>query len=142
MRPYDGSNNEVDTTELHERTLETFLGSVVELFDPNALRQTIYAQLIANAGKVTDEEFRKAQLMAIMDSVMSYMGPAAWKASRNAAGTTTLELFNGFDTITATEIAAAKMTVALGNSIELAELLPMPMHMINCAQFTKLQALS
>lgn len=115
LRPYNGSNNEVDTTELHERTLETFLGSVVELFDPNALRQTIYAQLIANAGKVTDEEFRKAQLMAIMDSVMSYMGPAAWKAVRNASGTTTITLFNGFDTITATEIAAAKISAALGN---------------------------
>lgn len=115
LRPYDGNNNEVDTTVLNERTLETFLGSVVELFDPNALKQTVYAQLIANAGKVSDKEFGKAQLMAIMDSVMSYMGPAAWSAVRNDAGTTTEDLFNGFDTITGTEITATKISAALGN---------------------------
>ena len=115
LRPYTGDNNEVDTTELKERTLETFLGSVVELFDPNALRQTVYAQLIANAGKVSDKEFAKAQLMAIMDSVMSYLGSAAWGASRNDEGTTTMELFNGFDTIAATEITAETITAAIGN---------------------------
>lgn len=115
LRPYNGDNNEVDTTEMKERTLETFLGSVVELFDPNALKQTVYAQLIANAGKVSDKEFGKAQLMAIMDSVMSYLGTAAWSADRNDAGTTTVELFNGFDTITADEITAAKITAAIGN---------------------------
>lgn len=115
LRPYDGKNNEVDTTELHERTLETFLGSVVELFDPNALRQTIYAQLLANGNTVKDTEFAKAQLMAIMDSVLSYLGPAAWSATRNAAGTTTLELFNGFDTITATEVTSTTLSSALGN---------------------------
>jgi hypothetical protein len=115
LRPYNGDNNEVDTTEMKERTLETFLGSVVELFDPNALKQTVYAQLVANAGKVSDKEFSKAQLMAIMDSVMSYLGTAAWSADRNDAGTTTAELFNGFDTITADEITATKITAGIGN---------------------------
>ena len=115
LRPYDGSNNTVDTTELHERTLQTYLGSVVELFDPNALRQTIYAQLNAHTDRVTDGEFSKAQLMAIMDSVLSYLGPAAWTATRNDSGTTTLELFNGFDTITGTEVTATNLSVANGN---------------------------
>lgn len=115
LRPYDGNVNNVDTTELHERTLETYLGSLVELFDPNALRQTIYAQLKANSDNVTDAEFNKAMLFAIMDSVLSYLGPAAWTAVRNASGTTTLELFNGFDTITATEIGLATISEAVGN---------------------------
>ena len=119
LRPYDGSNNTVDTTELHERTLETFLGSLVELFDPNALRQTVYAQTRANGDNVEDPEMNKAMLFAIMNSVLSYLGPAAWKAARNNSGTTTLELFNGFDTITATEISGNNISVAAGNLIEL-----------------------
>jgi len=121
LRPYNGSNNEVDTTELHERTLETFLGSVVELFDPNALRQTLYAQLTANGNSVTDGEFAKAQLMAIMDSVLGYLGPAAWSAVRNSSGTTTATLFNGFDTITAAEVTATTLSAALGNYALLTE---------------------
>lgn len=119
LRPYTGANNEIDTTELHERTLDTFLGSMVELFDPNALRQTVYAQLLAHGEKVEDGEMNKAMLFAIMNSVLAYLGPAAWNAVRNANGTTTAALFNGFDTITATEIAAAKISAALGNMIEL-----------------------
>jgi len=121
LRPYNGGNNEVDTTALDERTLETFLGSVVELFDPNTLKQTVWAQLAANGNSVSDATFAKAQLMAIMDSILGYLGPAAWKADRNDAGTTTLELFNGFDTITADEITATKITVAKGNLYEVSE---------------------
>lgn len=121
LRPYDGSNNTVDTTALSERTLETFLGSVVELFDPNALKQTVWAQLAANGNSVSDADFSKAQLMAIMDSILGYLGPAAWGATRNASGTTTIELFNGFDTITTADIAANAVTVALGNLVELTD---------------------
>lgn len=115
LRPYDGSNNTIDTTELHERTLETFLGSMVELFDPNALRQTIFAQLKANSDSVSDPEMNKAMLFAMMDSVLSYLGTAAWNGVRNSAGTTTKALFNGFDTITATEIGLATISEAIGN---------------------------
>ena len=119
LRPYNGDNNEVDTTELIERVLETFLGSVVELFDPNSLRQTVWAQLIANGEKVSDSQFSKAQLMVIMDSILTYLGSAAWKAVRNAAGSTTLDLFNGFDTITANEITATKIAANKGNFLQL-----------------------
>ena len=119
LRPYDGSNNEVDTTELQERDLETFLGSVVELFDPNALKQTVWAQLATHGNSISDAQFSQAQLMAIMDSILTYLGPAAWSSVRNAAGTTTLELFNGFDTITAAEITATNIAAGKGNFLQL-----------------------
>ena len=115
LRPYDGNINGADTTALSERTLETFLGSCVELFDPNALKQTIWAQLKANGNNVKDAEFNKAMLFAIMNSVMEKMGPALWSGVRNASGTTTAALFNGFDTITEAEITATKISAALGN---------------------------
>lgn len=121
LRPYDGNNNGQETAELYERTLQTYLGSCVELFDPNQLRQTIYAQLVANAGKIQDSEMNKAMLFAIMDSVLSYLGTGIWTATRNDSGTTTAELFNGFDTITATEIANSKISVAKGNYKALTE---------------------
>ncbi|WP_372775644.1 hypothetical protein [Mangrovibacterium sp.] len=115
LRPYTGDNNEIDTTDIKERTLETFLGSMVELFDPNQLKQTIWAQMKANSDGIKDSDMNKAMLFAIMDSVLSYLGPAVFSAVRDDAGTTTAKLFNGFDTIAATEITATKISAALGN---------------------------
>ncbi len=121
LRPYDGNMNSKETAELKERTLETFLGSCVELFDPNELRQTIYAQLVANAGTIKDAEFKKAMLFAIMDSVLEKLNNNLWTATRNDSGSSTADLFNGFDTITATEIAASNISTGNDNYMTLSE---------------------
>ena len=115
LRPYTGSNNETDTTDMSERDLETFLGSCVELFDPNQLRQTVWAQLKANSDNVKDVDFKKAQMMAIMSSILSKLNSAVWGGVRNASGTTTADLINGFDTISQNEITANKITTGIGN---------------------------
>jgi hypothetical protein len=121
LRPYDGNMNSQETAELYERTLETYLGSCVELFDPNELRQTIYAQMKANAGKIQDAEFNKAMLFAIMDSVMEKLNNSLWSATRNASGSTTAALFNGFDTITTTEKGDGNIASGKGNYLSLSE---------------------
>lgn len=115
LRPYDGNNNSAETVFLKERTLETFLGSCVELFDPNGVRKTIWAQMKANGDKIQNADLNKAVLFAIADSIMSKLNAKLFTAVRNDSGSTTAELFNGFDTITGTEIAAYNITAALGN---------------------------
>lgn len=115
LRPYDGNTNSGENESMSERTLETFLGSCVELFDPNSVRQTIWAQLAAHGDAIKDPELRRAMLFAIMDSIMSKLNASLFTANRNASGSTTADLFNGFDTITDTEIAAGKIAAGKGN---------------------------
>lgn len=115
LRPYDGNMNGGNNIGVGARTLETFFGSMVELFDPNSLRQTIYGQNEGHADQIKDSEMNLAVLMKIMKSVMNKLNGSLFSAVRNGAGTTTADLFNGFDTITAAEIAAAKIALGLGN---------------------------
>ncbi|MEF8811133.1 MAG: hypothetical protein V5A47_09445 [Bacteroidales bacterium] len=115
LRPYDGNNNAAETAEIQDRTLETFLGSCVELFDPNQLRQTIYATLQTHTDTISDAEIRRGMLFAIMDSVLSKLNSNLWTAVRNDSGSKTSELFNGFDTITSTEKNAGNIASNKGN---------------------------
>lgn len=119
LRPYNGEANEKETIGLKERSIETFLGSAVELFDPNKLRATIYGQLIAHSDSVQDADMNKAILFKIMKDVLEKLNNNLFSAKRNAAGSTTSELFNGFDEIVTAEKAAGKITAALGNYKEL-----------------------
>lgn len=119
LRPYDGENNGKKTVELTNRTIETFLGSCVELFDPNQLRKTVWGQLESKNGSISDKELNKAVLFAVMDSVMEKLGGSLFSAQRNDSGTTTAELFNGFDTITNTEITGGDIAAGKGNFLQL-----------------------
>jgi len=118
LRPYDGAKNAGNNVGIGERTLETFLGSCVEEFDPNGLYKTLWAQLNAHSGRVDNPDMNKAILFKIMDSVLSNLNASLFSAVRNASGSTTATLFNGFDTITATDIAGTpKISQALGNYV-------------------------
>lgn len=119
LRPYNGENNGQKTVGLTSRTLETFLGSCVELFDPNALRKTVWGQLETLNGKFGDKEINKGVLFSIMDSVMEQLGGSLFSAVRKDDGTTTADLFNGFDTITAAEITAGNIAAGKKNFIQL-----------------------
>lgn len=119
LRPYTGEKNAGKNIGLEARTLETFLGSCVEEFDPNSLRSTIYGQLYAKGGKIEDEQINKGILMKIMKSLLKQLNANLFSAIRNASGTKTSELFNGFDTITKKEITAGNIAVGKGNHIQI-----------------------
>lgn len=115
LRPYDGNTNGGTNIGIGERTLETFLGSCVELFDPNGLKQTLWAQLQGHNGTVVNSDMNQAILFKIMDSILNKLNAALFSAVRNGSGTTTADLFDGLDTITSTEIAAQYIKANLGN---------------------------
>ena len=115
LRPYNGQPNAGNSIGLDARTLETFLGSCVEEFEPNILRSTIWGQLQASASQVKDPDINKAILMKIMKDILQKLNQNLFSATRKASGTTTSDLFNGFDTIADTEITAGKISADKGN---------------------------
>ncbi|KIO45458.1 MULTISPECIES: hypothetical protein [Sanguibacteroides] len=119
LRPYTGEKNAGKNIGLDARTIETFLGSCVEEFDPNILRDTIYAQLYAKGGKIEDAEIHKGILMKIMKTLLKKLNKNLFSAVRKDSGTTTSDLFNGFDTITKKEITAGNIAAAKGNYKEI-----------------------
>ncbi len=119
FRPYNGEKNAGKNIGFDARTLETFLGSCVEEFDPNILRSTIYGQLYAKGGKIEDEQINKGILMKIMKTLMKKLNNSLFTAVRKEAGDKTSDLFNGFDTITKKEITEGNIVAAKGNYKEI-----------------------
>lgn len=113
FRPYQTAKNAGNTTAIDSRTLETFLGDVLEEFDPYQLYDTIYGEPISK--KRTDLEIVKAMAVAMSMSCSENMGYALFKAARDASGTTTMDLFNGFATIAASEVTAGNISASNGN---------------------------
>jgi hypothetical protein len=104
------------------RTLETFMGSVVAKFEPNSAASTILGYLAATKG---DGQMRAPSalhvLTLIAKSLSESLNDAIWSAERDANGDTTHDLFDGFDTITAKEIAAGNISVEKKNFMQLDE---------------------
>ena len=115
--PYDPER--VDTADLaiDGRELQTFFGSVVKKFDPNSVYGSIYGAAITKGEALKD--------VPVTVQILSYMGLQLGKnlakeiftAVRNASGTTSHDLFNGFGTITESEITAGNIAAAKGNFI-------------------------
>ena len=118
-RPYKTDKNARDTGRIVARTLTTYLGDVLEEFDPYLLFKTVYGEQFDDKTKRTDAEIVRDLSLAMSKKVAKKLGAALFKAIRNADGTTTMDLFNGFDTIAAAEIAAGNISAAKGNYMDL-----------------------
>lgn len=118
VRPYRTEKGATDTSKIVGRTLETFLGDVLEEFDPYQLYTTVYGEAYSDKTKRTDLEIVKALVLQMAKSVSKKLGVAIFTGQRNAQGTTTAALFDGFNKITATEITAGNIAAAKGNYFE------------------------
>jgi len=118
IRPYKTEKGASDSSKIAARTLTTYLGDVVEEFDPYVLFTTVYGEQFTSHTTRTDAEIVKDLSMQMAKSVSKNLALATFSGVRNATGTTTLDLFNGFDTITATEISAGNIAVGKGNLFE------------------------
>ncbi len=97
------------------RDLETFFGSVVAEFEPNSAISTLLGTGATKGdGQMTTPTARHV-LALIAKSLSEHLNDAIWTGKRNPAGDTTADLFNGFDTITETEIAAGAIAAEEGN---------------------------
>ena len=117
-RPYRSEKGATDTSKLKARKITTYLGDVLEEFDPALLFTTVFCEQFTDKTKRTEAEIVQKLTLQMGKSVSKKLGAALFNAVRNENGTHTVDLFNGFDTIAAAEITAGNITAAKGNYYE------------------------
>ena len=115
VRPYKTEKGANDTSKIIARTLETYLGDVLEEFDPYQLFTTVYGEQFSDKTERTEAEIVRDLVVAMAKSVAKKLGLHLFDADRNASGTTTADLFDGFGTIAADEITAGNISALKGN---------------------------
>ena len=103
------------------RELETFFGSVVSDFEPNSAVSTLLGTGATKGDGQISTPTAKSVLALIAKSLSEHLNDAIWNGVRNATGDTSKDLFNGFDTITQSEISAQNISAEKGNYLKLTE---------------------
>lgn len=119
LGPYDPNRVDNSGVKIEPRTLETFLGSVVKKFDLNSVAKTVYGSLTTQGEALASTDLAMQVLYYLAMQLGQNLNKHIWDAKRNDAGTTTVDLFDGFDTITAKEITAGGIATVKGNFMQL-----------------------
>ena len=119
LGPYDPNRVDDSGVKIEPRTLETFLGSVVKKFDLNSAAKTVYGSLTTQGEALASTDLAQQVLYYLAMQLGQNLNKHIWDAKRNDAGTTTVDLFDGFDTITAKEISAGGIATGKGNFMQL-----------------------
>ena len=120
--PYKPSRSTDFNLNVDYRTLETFMGSVVAKFEPNSAVSTLLGQVGATKGDGQMKTPTALHVLALIARGLSeHLNDAIWAGKRNASGDTTLDLFDGFDTITANDIKSGAIAAEEGNYMKLDE---------------------
>lgn len=119
--PY--SETRVDETDVNvdKRELETFFGSVVRNFSPNAIYQSLWGSSVTKGEGLKETEITKQVVAYLMKKLSESLNRNIWGAVRKADGDKTSDLFNGFDTIATTEIAGGGLSTDKKNLFEFGE---------------------
>ena len=120
--PYKPSRSTDFNLNVDYRTLETFMGSVVAKFEPNSAVSTLLGQVGATKGDGQTKAPTALHVLALIARGLSeHLNEAIWAGKRNAAGDTTMDLFDGFDTITTKEVTSGAIAAEEGNYMKLDE---------------------
>lgn len=117
--PYDPSRVDNTGVAIAPRTLETFLGSVVKKFDLNEAQKTVYGSLTTQGEALTSLDLAHQILNYLAMQLGLNLNKHIWDANRNASGTKTVDLFDGFDTITTAEKTDGTIDTTEGNYMKL-----------------------
>lgn len=120
LGPYDPNRVDDSGVNIAGRTLDVYLGSVIKHFDVNAVAGSVYGILQAQGAPLMEADVTRSVLDYLAGQLGKKLNMAVWSAKRNAAGTKTADLFDGFDTITAAEILAGTIAADKGNYKKLA----------------------
>lgn len=121
MGPYSESRVDDEDVAIKGRTLYTYLGSVVKNFSPNSVASSLYGSAITKGEALKTTEITKQVLAFLSAKIGQGLDMHIFDAVRNASGEGSVDLFNGFDTITANEITAGEIATAKGNLFEFVE---------------------
>lgn len=121
MGPYSETRVDKEGVNIKGRTLYTYLGSVVKDFSPNSVVGSIYDSAQTKGEALKRAEIVKRVVAYLSAKIGDNLNAVIWNAKRNANGTTSKDLFDGFDTIAAQEITDGNISVAKKNLYEFAE---------------------
>lgn len=119
--PYKASREDDFNLNIDYRELETFFGSVVANFEPNSAVSTILGTGATKGEGQMSTPTAVEVLRLIAAGLSENLNDSIWKAKRNASGDSTMDLFNGFDTITESEISGGAIADGKGNYLKLSE---------------------
>lgn len=119
LGPYNADRIDDNDLQIVGRTLYTYFGSLVKKFDPNSVYQSIYGAAVTKGDGLKTVDITRDVLNYLAKQVGDALYYAMWNAKRNESGSTSKELFNGFDTITEEEITGNTISVANGNLFNL-----------------------
>lgn len=121
LGPYDPQRYDDDGLDIKPRTLETYLGSVIKRFDLNSVAKTVYGSLTTQGDALASLDLAQQVLYYLSMQLGRNLNLHIWDAKRNESGKKTVDLFDGFDTITQKEIAAGTIDTTEGNFIQLSQ---------------------
>ena len=121
LAPYKRTNVKDAEIGITARTLEMYLGNCAYNFDPNELWGTIYGSLVTQGEALKGVDINNSILMLAIARMGKKLNMAIWNAKRNADGSTTKDLFNGFDTITDSEKLSEGIKADNCNYLQLTE---------------------
>lgn len=121
LGPYDPQRYDDDGLDIKPRTLETYLGSVIKRFDLNSVAKTVYGSLTTQGDALASLDLAQQVLYYLSMQLGRNLNLHIWDAKRNESGKKTVDLFDGFDTITLKEIAAGTIDTTKGNFIQLSQ---------------------
>lgn len=121
MAPYIKNRTSDVDLDLNLRPLTTYFSSVNAEFDPNEAMNTLLDHQAAKAmdGELSSTPTAKEVLALIAKGATRNAPFAIWKGKRNAKGNSTMDICDGFDTITDKDIASGEVSAEKGNYIEL-----------------------
>lgn len=116
------TEEQVIEPEIGSRTLYTFFGSTPVLkFDPNKMYKTILGSSITKGEGLKNVEIVRLMLNILSGKLGNNLLKVIFSAKHVDGGKTSATLFNGYDTITATEIAGGGLSEANGNLYNFSE---------------------
>ena len=113
LRPYRTEKGASDNTAIVPFEWETYLGDVVKEFDPNKILGTLYTERTNK--KPTEREIARLVALEMSKKVGEALYDSMFIAVRNAAGETTVDLYDGFSTLAAKAVVAGTLSAAKKN---------------------------
>lgn len=121
LGPYNEDRVDTQKVGVAGRTITNYLGSVIKKFSPNDVVESIYGSDITQGEALTSVPITMRVLSFLAALLGRSLAMHLFDAVRNDAGSKTVDLFNGFDTITAADITAGRISTSIGNLFEFSD---------------------
>jgi len=119
--PYDKYKMGNGEIAIKQRTLQTYFGNCIEPIDVNSLYQTLWGSDISKGEQLKNVDWVKRVCAYIFAQLGEKIFNEMWTAVRNASGTKTHDLFDGFLAIENKEILSGAMSQENQNFYKLPE---------------------